>query len=77
MDKGVQFVINEFEKSLKISRSTPKLFSLIKRIESEYNRIKDTTKTGDLYDHFIEFEEKDHAFKKDFEIFKDYGILNP
>lgn len=51
------------------------MFSLIKRIESEYNRIKDTTKTGDLYDHFIEFEEKDHAFKKDFEIFKDYGIL--
>lgn len=75
MDKGVQFVLNEFEKSLRISRNTPRLSKLVKRIESEYNRIKETTKTGDLYDHFIEFEYEDHAFKKDFEVFKDYGIL--
>lgn len=75
MDKGVKFVLNEFEKSLEISKKTAELQWLVKRIESEYNRIKDTQKTGDLYDHFIDFEQEDHTYKKDFEVFKKYGIL--
>lgn len=75
MDKGVEFVKGNFERALKVAQENTDLKHLLPKIKQEYSRIKDITKTGDMYEHFSKFSSGEHRYSSDFEIFKDYSVI--
>lgn len=75
MDKGVKFVLDNFEKSLKLA-SKDEYKHLKGQIEFEYDLIKSMKKTGDAYDYFLKYADNSHQYADDFKVLNDNGLLS-
>ncbi len=76
IDDGAKFVLNNFERTLKLINSHEEYMHLKKRVISEYSRIKYIKFTGNMYDHFLKFKDGNHKYADDFAFLEDYGILS-
>lgn len=76
MDKGVKFVLDNFERTLKLIDSNPEYVKYKKRVLFEYNRIKYIKYTGNMYEHFLKFKGGNHKYADDFLFLEENGILS-
>jgi len=76
MDKGVKFVLDNFEHTLKLIDSNPEYVKYKKRVLFEYNRIKYIKYTGNMYEHFLKFKGGNHKYADDFLFLEENGILS-
>lgn len=75
MDKGVEFVLNNFEKTLNLINNNPQYNNLKPKVITEYNRVKNIKYTGNMYEYFLKYKGGNHKYAKDFEFLKNYNIL--
>lgn len=75
IDDGAKFVLNNFEKTINLINANPNFQKYKGRVISEYNRIKYIKYTGDMYEHFLKFQDGNHKYADDFKFLSDYGIL--
>ena len=76
MDNGVKFVLDNFERTLKLINSNPEYIKYKKRVLFEYNRIKYIKCTGNMYEHFLKFKGGNHKYADDFLFLEENGILS-
>lgn len=76
MDKGVEFVLNNCEKTLKIVSEVEKYKNLKPKVVREYCYLKSIKYTGNMYEHFLKYKNGNHKYAKKFEFLKDYGIIS-
>lgn len=76
IDKGVKFILDNFNKTLELIDSHPEYKHLKGRVISEYSRIKYIKHTGNMYEHFLKFKDGNHKYAGDFAFLEDYGILS-
>lgn len=76
MDKGVKFVLDNFERTLKLIDNNPEYVKYKKRVLFEYNRIKYIKYTGNMYEHFLKFKGGNHKYADDFLFLEENGILS-
>ena len=74
MDQGAKFVVETLDKAYDLAKKTPELRPYLGRTRSEYHFVKDATKTGDLYDYFVKFEDRSHKYAEQFIVFEKYGL---
>lgn len=75
MDRGVQFVQENFKKMLDLVEK-PEYNHLKNKVLFEWNSFNKLTRTGDLYYFFLKYAEGNHKNASDFEFLEDYGILS-
>lgn len=75
MDKGVEFVIKNFQNAISICERDPRYKSVLRRIKIEYSRIKSIPYTGNMIDYFDKFSNKKHKYAEDFAFLSHYNIL--
>ena len=75
MDEGAKFVVENFKKILELVKKDEYKDRQDKALY-EYSLIKSLKKTGDAYDHFLNFADNDHKNAKDFEFLEEYGVLS-
>ena len=76
MDKGVEFVLLNFEKTIKLVRENKKYEHLKRKVETEYNRVKYIKYTGNMYEYFSKFKGGTHKYAEEFAFLGDYGIIS-
>lgn len=74
-NNGVSFVLDNFEKAMRICSRNSQHKNVLRRIQIEYSRIKDISHTGNMIDHFDKFQNGTHKYANDFEFFHKYGII--
>lgn len=75
MEKGVEFVHNNFKKMLELVEK-PEYNHLKSKVMFEWNSFNKLTRTVDLYHFFLKYADGKHKNASDFEFLKDYGILS-
>lgn len=75
MDKGVKFVLENFEKALELTKKYDDLKELKGSIQFEYDLIKAMKKTGDAYEYFLSFANEEHKNADKFKVLEEYGLL--
>lgn len=75
MNKGVQFVLDNCEKTLKLVNEVAKFKKLKPKVVREYYYLKSIKYTGNMYEHFLKYKNGNHKYAKEFEFLKDYGII--
>lgn len=76
MDRGVKFVLENFNKTLDFINNNPEYEKYKKKVQIEYSRIKYIKYTGNMYEHFLKFKGGNHKYAKDFKFLEDNGILS-
>lgn len=76
MDRGVKFVLDNFNKTLDFINNNPEYEKYKKKVQIEYGRIKYIKYTGNMYEHFLKFKGGNHKYAKDFKFLEDNGILS-
>ena len=76
MDKGVKFVLDNFDKTLEFINSHPEYEKYKKRVQMEYSRVKYIKYTGNMYEHFLKFKGGNHKYADDFMFLEENGILS-
>lgn len=76
MDKGVQFVLENFSKTLELIDKHPEYAKYKKRVQMEYSRIKYIKYTGNMYEHFLKFKGGNHKYADDFLFIEENGLLS-
>ncbi len=76
MDNGVQFVLNNFEKTIDLVSNNEHFKKYKKRVLQEYSRIKYIKHTGNMYEHFKKFKDGNHKYANDFKFLEEYGLLS-
>ena len=76
MDRGVKFVLDNFNKTLDFINNNPEYEKYKKKVQIEYSRIKYIKYTGNMYEHFLKFKGGNHKYAKDFKFLEDNGILS-
>lgn len=75
MEKGVEFVINNFKNAISLCENNPRYKKLVRRIKIEYSRIKSIPYTGNMVDYFEKFSANKHKYANDFSFLSNYKIL--
>lgn len=75
MDKGVQFVLDNFKKTLELINNNPKYEYLRRKVIMEYHRVKYIKYTGNMYDYYLKFKGGNNKHANDFVFLEKYGIL--
>ena len=75
MNNGVNFVINNIEKTIKLIEENEKYKYLRPKVIREYYYLKSIKYTGNMYEYFLKFKENKHKYAKDFVFLKEFGIL--
>lgn len=76
MDRGVKFVLDNFDKTLDFINNHPEYEKYKKRVQIEYSRIKYIKFTGNMYEHFLKFKGGNHKYAEDFKFLEENGILS-
>lgn len=76
MDRGVKFVLDNFDKALDFINNHPEYEKYKKRVQIEYSRIKYIKYTGNMYEHFLKFKGGNHKYAGDFKFLEENGILS-
>lgn len=76
MDRGVKFVLDNFDKTLDLINNHPEYEKYKKRVQIEYSRIKYIKNTGNMYEHFLKFKGGNHKYADDFKFLEENGILS-
>lgn len=76
MDRGVKFVLENFNKTLDFINNNPEYEKYKKKVQIEYSRIKYIKYTGNMYEHFLKFKGGNHKYAKDFKFLEDNWILS-
>ena len=76
MDRGVKFVLDNFNKTLDFINNNPEYEKYKKKVQIEYSRIKYIKYTGNMYEHFLKFKGGNHKYAKDFKFLEDNGIFS-
>ena len=76
MNKGVEFVLINCEKTLKLVSEVEKYKHLKPKVVREYYYLKSIKYTGNMYEHFLKYKNGSHKYAKDFEFLDNYGIIS-
>ena len=76
MNKGVEFVLNNCEKTLKLVSEVEKYKHLKPKVVREYYYLKSIKYTGNMYEHYLKYKKGNHKYAKDFEFLDSYGIIS-
>lgn len=76
MDRGVQFVLDNFEKTLSLINERPQFEILKRKVIAEYHRVKYIKFTGNMYEYFLKFRGGTRKFADDFAFLENYGIIS-
>lgn len=76
MDKGIEFAKQQIGRALELSFEAPELKHLTGKIRKVYNRILNTSLTGDLLGYVEKFRNEDHRDTEEFRVFKKYNITS-
>lgn len=76
MNKGVEFVLNNCEKTLKLVSEVEEYKHLKHKIVREYYYLKSIKYTGNMYEHYLKYKNGNHKYAKDFEFLDNYGIIS-
>lgn len=76
MDKGVLFVLNNCEKTLKIVNEIEEFKDLKSLVIREYYYLKSIKYTGNMYEHFLKYKSGNHKYAEKFKFLEDYGIIS-
>lgn len=76
MDRGVKFVLDNFDKTLDFINNHSEYEKYKKRVQIEYSRIKYIKFTGNMYEHFLKFKGGNHKYAEDFKFLEENGILS-
>lgn len=76
MNKGVEFVLNNCAKTLKLVSEEEKYKHLKYKVVREYYYLKSIKYTGNMYEHYLKYKNENHKYAKDFEFLEDYGIIS-
>ncbi len=76
MNKGIEYARIQIGKALDLSQEIPEMNHLTGKIRKVYNRILNTSLTGDLLGYVEKFKTEDHKDKEEFKIFKQYNITS-
>ena len=76
MDKGVKFVLDNFDKTMDFINTHPEYKKYKKKVQMEYSRIKYIKYTGNMYEHFLKFKGGKHKYANDFLFLEQNGILS-
>lgn len=76
MDRGVIFVLDNFDKTLDFINNHPEYEKYKKRVQIEYSRIKYIKYTGNMHEHFLKFKGGNHKYADDFKFLEENGILS-
>lgn len=74
-NNGVAFVLDNFEKALRLCKSSQEHKDVYRRISFEYTCIKNIKYTGNMIDHFEKFRGGNHKYAEDFAFLRNYGLL--
>lgn len=74
MDKGLEFVIDNYEKLNKLT-DKEEFRNLKKSVKFEFDRVKNMKKTGDAYKYFLRFANEEHKYAQLFKPVEKYGII--
>lgn len=75
MDKGVEFALENFEKILELTEKVKKYKHLKTKVLKEYYYVKSIKYTGNLYEHFLKYQDGKHKYSKDFEFLNEYDLI--
>ncbi len=75
MNNGVDFVLKNIEKTIKLIENNEEYNYLKAKVIREYYYLKSIKYTGNMYEYFLKFKESNHKYAKDFAFLKDFGIL--
>lgn len=76
MNKGVEFVLNNCVKTLKLVSEVEKYKHLKLKVVREYYYLKSIKYTGNMYEYYLKYKNGTHKHAKDFEFLADYGIIS-
>lgn len=76
MNKGVEFVLNNCEKTLKLVSEVDEYKHLKHKVVREYYYLKSIKYTGNMYEHYLKYKNGNHKYAKDFEFLDNYGIIS-
>lgn len=76
MDRGVKFVLENFDKTIDFINKHPEYEKYKKRVQMEYSRIKYIKYTGNMYEHFLKFKGGNHKYADDFLFLEQNGIMS-
>ena len=76
MNKGVEFVLNNCEKTLKLVNEVEEYKHLKHKVIREYYYLKSIEYTGNMYEHYLKYKNGNHKYAKDFEFLNNYGIIS-
>lgn len=76
MNKGVEFALNNCEKTLKLVNEKEKYKHLKYKVVREYYYLKSIKCTGNMYEHYLKYKNGNHKYAKDFEFLDNYGIIS-
>ncbi len=76
MDRGVKFVLENFDKTIDFINKHPEYEKYKKRVQMEYSRIKYIKFTGNMYEHFLKFKGGNHKYANDFLFLEQNGIMS-
>lgn len=76
MNKGVEFVLNNCEKTLKIVSEVEEYKHLKHKVIREYYYLKSIKYTGNMYEHYLKYKNGNHKYAKYFEFLDNYGIIS-
>lgn len=75
MNRGVEFVINNSEKTLKLVNEVSEYNYLKPKVIREYHYIKSIKHTGNMYEHFLKYQGGNHKNAKEFKFLEEYDII--
>lgn len=75
MNNGVQFVISNTEKVLKLIDENENYKKLKPKIIREYYYLKSIKYTGNMYEYFLKFKGNKHKYANDFKFLKEFGFI--
>lgn len=75
IDDGAKFVLENFDKTIKLVSNNENYHHLKGKVIAEYHRVKYIKYTGNMYDYFLQFKGGKRKYADDFSFLKDYGIL--
>lgn len=75
MDEGARFVLDNFEKAIDLCKKNDTYRKHLRKIQLEYARLKDITKTGNMLDHFDKFLDNKHPNSREFLFLRNYKLL--
>ena len=75
MDKGVDFVINNYLRAIELCDNNSQYKMYSRKIKAEYARAKEIPFTGNMIDFFTKFKVNKHKYADDFAFLEKYNIL--